>query len=87
MREAVIVSIARTPVGKAKKGGFAQTRIEDLGSTVLNAVIKRANGLKKRGCGGYHYWLCHARRRAGLKCGKNYFPIRWFSGIHSSDDD
>ncbi|PWU69628.1 acetyl-CoA C-acyltransferase [Gracilibacillus dipsosauri] len=47
MREAVIVSIARTPVGKAKKGGFAQTRIEDLGSTVLNAVIKRANGLKK----------------------------------------
>ncbi|QGH33545.1 acetyl-CoA C-acyltransferase [Gracilibacillus salitolerans] len=47
MREAVIVSIARTPVGKAKKGGFAQTRIEDLGSTVLNAVMERAHGLKK----------------------------------------
>lgn len=47
MREAVIVSIARTAVGKAKKGGFAQTRIEDLGSTVLNAVIERAPGLKK----------------------------------------
>ncbi|WP_018933196.1 acetyl-CoA C-acyltransferase [Gracilibacillus lacisalsi] len=47
MREAVIVSIARTPVGKAKKGRFAQTRIEDLGSTVLNAVMDRAQGLKK----------------------------------------
>ncbi|WP_163536374.1 acetyl-CoA C-acyltransferase [Gracilibacillus sp. YIM 98692] len=47
MREAVIVSIARTPAGKAKKGGFAQTRIEDLGSTVLNAVMERVPGLKK----------------------------------------
>ncbi|MGP4039626.1 acetyl-CoA C-acyltransferase [Gracilibacillus sp. D59] len=47
MREAVIVSIARTPAGKAKKGGFAQTRIEDLGNTVLNAVMERAPGLKK----------------------------------------
>ncbi|WP_088105438.1 acetyl-CoA C-acyltransferase [Halalkalibacter urbisdiaboli] len=47
MKEAVIVSIARTPVGKAKKGVFAQTRIEDLGKTVLDAVIARAPGLKK----------------------------------------
>jgi acetyl-CoA acyltransferase len=47
MREAVIVSIARTAVGKAKKGTLAQTRAEDLGKTVLNAVIERAPGLSK----------------------------------------
>ncbi|WP_106769334.1 acetyl-CoA C-acyltransferase [Paenibacillus faecalis] len=47
MREAVIVSLARTAVGKSKKGSLAQTRVEDLGKTVLEAVIERAPGLKK----------------------------------------
>lgn len=47
MREAVIVSIARTAVGKAKKGSLAQTRADDLGRTVLEAVVERAPGLKK----------------------------------------
>lgn len=47
MNEAVIVSAARTPVGKAKKGSLAQTRPEDLGKTVLDAVIDRAPGLLK----------------------------------------
>lgn len=47
MREAVIVSAARTPVGRAKKGGLAQTRAEDLGKTVLQAVVERAPGVKK----------------------------------------
>lgn len=47
MQEAVIVSIARTPVGKAKRGAFAQTRAEDLGKVVLDAVVDRAPGLKK----------------------------------------
>lgn len=47
MREAVIVSLARTPIGKAKKGSLAQTRVEDLGKAVLEAVIERAPGLKK----------------------------------------
>lgn len=47
MREAVIVSLARTAVGKAKKGSLAETRVEDLGKAVLEAVIDRAPGLKK----------------------------------------
>lgn len=47
MREAVIVSMARTAVGKAKKGSLAQTRADDLGKAVLEAVIERAPGLKK----------------------------------------
>ncbi|MDD9149167.1 acetyl-CoA C-acyltransferase [Sporolactobacillus sp. CQH2019] len=48
MNEAVIVAAARTPVGKAKKGSLAQTRPEDLGRTVLDAVIERAPGLQKK---------------------------------------
>ncbi|MCM3782619.1 acetyl-CoA C-acyltransferase [Neobacillus mesonae] len=47
MREAVIVSLARTAVGKSKKGSLADTRVEDLGKAVLEAVIERAPGLKK----------------------------------------
>ncbi|WP_128894017.1 acetyl-CoA C-acyltransferase [Longirhabdus pacifica] len=47
MQEAVIVSMGRTPMGKAKKGSFAQTRIEDLGKAVLEGVMERTPGLKK----------------------------------------
>ena len=47
MREAVIVSAVRTPVGRAKKGSLVQTRAEDLGKAVLQAVIDRAPGVAK----------------------------------------
>lgn len=47
MREAVIVSAVRTPVGRAKKGSLAHTRAEDLGKTVLQAVVDRVPGVKK----------------------------------------
>ncbi|WP_199615428.1 acetyl-CoA C-acyltransferase [Paenibacillus alkalitolerans] len=51
-REAVIVSVARTAVGKAKKGSLAQTRAEDMGRVVLNAVIDRAAAGDGGGTGG-----------------------------------
>ncbi|GGG06238.1 acetyl-CoA C-acyltransferase [Paenibacillus aceti] len=47
MREAVIVSLARTAVGKAKKGSLVQTRADELGKAVLEAVVERAKGLQK----------------------------------------
>ncbi|MEK0312936.1 acetyl-CoA C-acyltransferase [Cohnella sp. 56] len=47
MRETVIVSAVRTPVGRARKGSFADTRAEDLGRAVLEAVIARAPGVAK----------------------------------------
>lgn len=47
MKEAVIVSMARTAVGKSKKGSLVQTRADDLGKVVLEAVIDRAPGVKK----------------------------------------
>ena len=47
IREAVIVSAARTAVGKAGKGSLAQTRVDELGRIVLEAVVERAPGLRK----------------------------------------
>src|SRR5690606_7440486 len=46
-RDAVIVSIARTAVGRAKKGSLAQTRAEDLGVAAMNAAMERAPGVAK----------------------------------------
>lgn len=42
--EAVLVSMARTAVGRGRKGSLADTRAEDLGKTVLQAVIARTAG-------------------------------------------
>jgi acetyl-CoA acyltransferase len=46
MREAVIVSAVRTPVGKAKKGTLKDVRPDDLAAAVIAEAVKRAPGLK-----------------------------------------
>ncbi len=45
MREAVIVSYARTPVGRAKKGSLKDTRPEEFAAPVLKELVKRTPGL------------------------------------------
>lgn len=47
LREVVIVAAARTAVGKGKRGALADTRAEDLGRIVIEAVLERAPGLEK----------------------------------------
>lgn len=42
MRNAVIVSAARTAVGKAPRGSLRTTRPDDMAATVIKAVIERA---------------------------------------------
>ncbi|MGM9988398.1 MAG: acetyl-CoA C-acetyltransferase [Bacillaceae bacterium] len=42
MKEAVIVSGARTPIGRAKKGSLATVRPDDLGAIVVKETLKRA---------------------------------------------
>src|SRR6476469_7708639 len=42
MREAVIVSIARTPIGKAYRGAFNNTQAQTLGGHVIDHAIARA---------------------------------------------
>ncbi len=46
MREAVIVSAARTAIGKAPRGKLRTYRPEDMAATVVTAALKRAGGLK-----------------------------------------
>ncbi|WP_127579312.1 acetyl-CoA C-acyltransferase [Paenibacillus koleovorans] len=43
-RDAVIVAVARTAVGRGKRGSLAETRAEDLGRAVLQAVVERTPG-------------------------------------------
>src|SRR5581483_10498194 len=45
MKEAVIVSAVRTPVGKAKKGGLATVRPDEMAATVIRALLKRTPNL------------------------------------------
>ena len=43
MREAVIVSAARTPIGKAYRGAYNNTAAPTLGSYSIKEAISRAN--------------------------------------------
>jgi acetyl-CoA acyltransferase len=45
MREALIVSAVRTPVGKAPRGAYRDTRPEDLGATAVREAMARVPGL------------------------------------------
>jgi acetyl-CoA acyltransferase len=45
MREAVLVSAVRTPVGKAPKGTLRTTRPDDLAALVIKEAIARVPGL------------------------------------------
>ena len=44
-KDAVIVSAVRTPVGKAKRGGLATVRPDDMSATVINELLKRTPNL------------------------------------------
>jgi len=44
LKEAVIVAGARTPIGKAKKGSFAQMRSDELAAITVKETLKRAGG-------------------------------------------
>ena len=43
MREAVIVSTARTPIGKAYRGAFNDTQAQTLGGHVIANAVSRAH--------------------------------------------
>ncbi len=44
-RDAVIVSAVRTPVGKAKRGGLATVRPDEMAATVIRALLARTPNL------------------------------------------
>ncbi len=43
MREAVIISTARTPIGKANRGAFNNTQAQELGGHAISNAVARAN--------------------------------------------
>jgi acetyl-CoA acyltransferase len=45
MKEAVIVSAVRTPVGKAKRGGLATVRSDEMGAAAIQELLKRTPNL------------------------------------------
>ena len=45
MKDAVIVSAVRTPVGKAKRGGLATVRPDDMAAAVIQELLKRTPNL------------------------------------------
>jgi acetyl-CoA acyltransferase len=45
MKEAVIVSAVRTPIGKAPNGALRSSRPDDLGAVVITEALRRAPGL------------------------------------------
>lgn len=47
MEDAVIVSAVRSPMGRANKGQFIHTRIDDLAAAVIRAALERVPQLKK----------------------------------------
>jgi acetyl-CoA acyltransferase len=49
MNQAVIVSAARTPVGKAPNGALRNTRPDDMAAAVIGAVLDRAPGFDRAG--------------------------------------
>jgi len=77
MREAVIVSTARTPIGKAYRGAFNNTTAPTLGGHVIRAVVERAGldpaevddvvmgAAQQQGTSGNNF-ARHAALRAGL---------------------
>jgi acetyl-CoA acyltransferase len=47
MKEAVVVSAARTPVGKAPNGALRNTRPDDLAAIVIDAALQRARAFDR----------------------------------------
>ncbi len=48
MKEAVIVTAVRTPVGKAPRGALRMVRPDDLAAAVIRAAVERTPGLEAR---------------------------------------
>ncbi len=45
LRDAVIVSAVRSPMGRALKGNYVNLRVDDLGGAVVKEAVRRAEGL------------------------------------------
>ena len=72
MKEAVIVSSVRTPVGKAPRGMFRTTLPEVLATTAMNAALERAPGLDPVEIDEVILGCAFPEAEQGLNVGRNY---------------
>ena len=72
MKEAVVVSAVRTPVGKAPRGMFRTTQPEHLSVTSIRAALERAPGLDPAEIDDVIMGCAFPEAEQGLNCGRNY---------------
>lgn len=72
MKEAVIVSSVRTPVGKAPRGMFRTTLPERLAVTAIHGALERAPGLDPAEIDDVALGCAFPEAEQGLNVGRNY---------------
>ncbi len=71
MREVIVAQALRTPVGRAGKGGFRQTRPDDLGVAVVRAVLAAAPRLDPARVGDLILGCAMPEAEQGMNVGRN----------------
>ncbi|MBF0106755.1 MAG: thiolase family protein [Deltaproteobacteria bacterium] len=71
MKEVVIVSAVRSPMGRAHKGNFAFTRIDDLAAEVIQGCLKRAPGLDPNEIEELLFGCAMPEGEQGMNLGRN----------------
>ena len=81
MREVVVTLAVRTPVGKAPRGSLRQTRPDDLGATVVRAILERAPKLQPDRVDDVIFGCAMPEGSQGMNVGRN---IVLLSGLPDS---
>lgn len=71
MREVVIALALRTPVGKAYKGSFVQTRPDDLGAAAVRGILDAAPNLDPARVGDVIIGCAMPEAEQGMNVGRN----------------
>jgi acetyl-CoA acyltransferase len=71
MRDVVVALALRTPVGKAPRGTFRQTRPDDLCATVIRAILEQAPKLKPERIGDVIVGCAMPEGAQGMNVGRN----------------
>ena len=81
MRDVVVALALRTPVGRAAKGTFRQTRPDDLAAAVLRALLDRAPRLDPARIGDVILGCAMPEGEQGMNVGRN---VALLAGLPSS---
>ena len=76
MREAVLVSVVRTAVGKAPRGALRATRPDDLGAVAVRGALDRVPATRPQRNRRRDHRLRHAGGGAGHERGAHHRPAR-----------